>query len=85
MVDAFLLKLTLQGCVITADALFTQPSIAQQIVVGGGYYILPVKENQALTFEAIFEEWFATSAPYDLPNQVAHQCEKRHGRLTCGI
>lgn len=36
----------LAGRVVTADALLTQRAISQQVVDGGGAYLLPVKENQ---------------------------------------
>lgn len=36
----------LSGRVVTADALLTQRELSQQIVAGGGDYLLPVKENQ---------------------------------------
>jgi hypothetical protein len=36
----------LAGRLVTTDALLTQREIAQQIVDGGGAYLLPVKDNQ---------------------------------------
>lgn len=36
----------LAGRVVTADALFTQRAVCEQIVGGGGDYLLPVDENQ---------------------------------------
>lgn len=36
----------LAGRMVTADALLTQREICQQIVAGGGDYLLPVKDNQ---------------------------------------
>jgi hypothetical protein len=39
-------QIPLQGRVVTADALLTQREVCQQIVAGGGEYLLPVKENQ---------------------------------------
>ena len=36
----------LQGRVVVADALLTQGEVFQQIVAGGGDYLLPVKGNQ---------------------------------------
>ncbi len=81
VIDDFLLGLALQGRVVTTDALLTQHSVALQIVEQGGDYVLPVKENQPLTYEAI-ATWFEHPAPYDWPNGKARASEKRHGRLT---
>jgi predicted transposase YbfD/YdcC len=81
VIEGFLLALALQGRVVTTDALLTQHTVAMQIVEQGGDYVLPVKENQPLTHEAI-AYWFERPAPYDWPNGEARACEKQHGRLT---
>lgn len=78
----FLLGLALQGRVVTTDALLTQKSVAEQIIDQGGEYVLPVKGNQELTYEAI-EYWFDSPAPDEMPNGEAQMIEKQHGRLTC--
>ena len=36
----------LAGRLVTTDALLTQREVAQQVVAGGGDYLLPVKANQ---------------------------------------
>jgi len=81
VIDDFLLGLALQGRVVTTDALLTQHDVASQIVEQDGDYVLPVKENQPLTYDAI-AYWFECPAPYDWPNGEARVCEKQHGRLT---
>jgi len=81
VIDDFLVGLALQGRVVTTDALLTQHTVASQIVEQGGDYVLPVKENQPLTHEAI-AAWFERPAPYDWPNGEARVYEKGHGRLT---
>ena len=40
----------LEGRVVVADALLTQRAICEQIVAGGGDYLLPVKKNQATLY-----------------------------------
>jgi predicted transposase YbfD/YdcC len=80
-IEEFLLGLALSGCVVTADALLTQQKVTQTIVDQGGDYVLPVKENQALTYEAI-ELWFDAPAVDCLPHHIAEMTEKKHGRLT---
>jgi predicted transposase YbfD/YdcC len=80
-IEQFLLSLALRGRVVTTDALLTQQTVARIIVEHGGYYVLPVKQNQELTCKAI-ARWFAEPTPYDVPNRVAEMTEKGHGRLT---
>lgn len=46
-------KLNLNGCIVTADALNTQEKTIKAILKGGADYVLPVKENQKLTYEEI--------------------------------
>ena len=46
-------KLNLKNCVVTADALNTQVDIIKAILKGKADYVLPVKENQKLTYEEI--------------------------------
>ncbi|MDE2842525.1 MAG: ISAs1 family transposase [Chloroflexota bacterium] len=44
--QAVLGQIPLKGRIVVADALLTQREVCQQIVAGGGDYLLPVKENQ---------------------------------------
>lgn len=81
VIESFVLGLAVRGKVVTTDALLTQHTVAKIIIEHGGHYVLPVKHNQELTYQAI-QRWFAEPAPYDLPNQVAEMTEKGHGRLT---
>ena len=46
-------KLKLEGCVVTADALNTQVETIRAILKGKADYVLPVKENQLLTYTEI--------------------------------
>ena len=46
-------KLNLDGCVVTADTLNTQVATINAILNGHADYVLPVKENQKLTYEEI--------------------------------
>lgn len=48
-------KLNLKDCVVTADALNTQVDTIKAILKGKAEYVLPVKENQKLTYEEIKE------------------------------
>jgi hypothetical protein len=58
----FLLTLTLQGRIVTIDALLTQQDSAQLMVEQGGDYVLPVKANQP-GFRAGLETWFQWAGP----------------------
>ena len=40
------------GCIVTADALHTQTATAQAILEQGADYVLALKKNQGLTYEA---------------------------------
>lgn len=76
-----LLDLALERRVVTTDGLLTQKAVAETIVDEGGDYVLPVKDNQPATKEAI-AEWFAEApAPYEEANQTAQRVEKGHDRL----
>jgi hypothetical protein len=43
---ALVARLPLEGRLVTGDALLTQRVLCEQIVAGGGDYLLPVKDNQ---------------------------------------
>jgi predicted transposase YbfD/YdcC len=77
MMQDFLLTLTLQGRIVTTDALLTQAAIAQTIVEQGRDYILPVKENHP-TLRANLETWFSLAPP----EQSTQLVTKGHGRIT---
>lgn len=80
MMETVLLDLALEGRVVTTDALLTQQDVAATIVERGGDYVLPVKDNQPLTHEAI-RDWFDYTPPYEFRNQTAQRVEKGHGRI----
>jgi predicted transposase YbfD/YdcC len=73
--------LDLHGCVVSADALHTQPSWAQALVDRGGDYLLMAKRNQSELREAIAALFSQAPRPFLLPEQQAHSVDKQHGRL----
>jgi predicted transposase YbfD/YdcC len=78
--------LDLRACVVTGDALFTQESICEQIVLAGGDYVFPVKENQPTLRQAIADLFMpaAVSAGHSvisLPTQQTQTIGVGHGRL----
>lgn len=75
--------LALEGAVVTIDAMGCQTAIAAQIVVGGGDYVLAVKDNQPQLAEAL-RDFFATlNAPgYPKRDVSVHETlDKGHGRI----
>lgn len=57
-------KLQLEGCVVTADALNTQVDTIKAILKGKADYVMPVKENQLLTYTEI-KEYFEDKNLYE--------------------
>lgn len=80
---ALLAGLDLPGTVTTMDALLAQRALAQQIVDGGGHYLMVIKANQPETLGAI-AELFAN--PVWLPGEQGSEywrcvsSGKAHGR-----
>lgn len=74
----------LRGTVTTMDALLTQRAIANQIVGGGGHYLMGVKANQGELYLAT-EELFASPPWLVHEREANYRCytrvEKGHGRL----
>lgn len=66
--------LPISGKVVTADAMFTHRDFAEEVLQGGGDYVLPVKENQA-TLRADIALAFET--PEALSPSAA--CDSRKG------
>jgi len=75
--------LELCGCVVTIDAIGTQPDIAEKIVDAGGEYVLALKGNKALHHEQV--KLFFTDIETD--TATAGRCDyhktvnKDHGRI----
>ena len=77
-----LATLALSGCIVTIDAMGTQPNIAQAIRDRGADFVLSVKDNQPTLAESIrdFFEAFQT-APEKTPHGFDEVVEKDHGRI----
>lgn len=76
--------LALKGCIVTIDAMGCQTAIAQQIVAGGGDYVLALKENQPRLY-AHAVDWFDYAKQHDFRLVGKHDyCQtvsKGHGRI----
>jgi predicted transposase YbfD/YdcC len=76
-----LAPLALQGCVVSADALHTQPKWAKAVLERGGEYLLIAKGNQAELREAIALLFRQPPRPRLFPEGEAQTVDKAHGRL----
>jgi len=56
--------LVLEGRIITGDAAFCQRDVCQEIIDGGGHYVLSVKENQPELLREIASELAAEDAAF---------------------
>jgi predicted transposase YbfD/YdcC len=74
--------LALEGCLVTIDAMGTQPSIAQAIRDRGADYVLAVKDNQAHLCDSL-RDFFTLfqDAPEKTPHTFHETLEKDHGRI----
>ena len=80
-VPALLRQLELAGCIVTADALHCQKTIAREIVEADADYVLALKGNQATAHEEIktyLDDAVARSAP---ELAALTTVDKGHGRL----
>jgi predicted transposase YbfD/YdcC len=78
----------LRNCVVTGDAIFTQRTLCDQIVLAGGDYVLPVKDNQPALFQAIAELFMPPPVSVghsvvQLPEDYAQTVSSGHGRIEC--
>lgn len=81
-IPELLLTLALEGCIVTIDAMGTQPSIAATIRSRKADYILAVKDNQPKLAESIEQFWRDfQSAPHKPPHGFDETIEKDHGRI----
>ena len=70
--------LTLDGCIVTADAMHCQKATAQAIFGRGGDYVLAVKGNQKALLEDI---QLLLDDPEAAPDDVAQTVDGDHGRI----
>jgi predicted transposase YbfD/YdcC len=75
--------LDLRGCIVTIDAAGTQTAIAEQIVAGGGDYVLALKGNQKGLAEDVTRlfEWAHRIDFAELEHDHLRTVTKGHGRV----
>jgi len=75
-----LLKLlSIEGQIITIDAMGTQTAIATQIIESQGDYVLSVKENQGTLHEQLSESFYKVGAKVNA--QKSQSLDLDHGRI----
>jgi predicted transposase YbfD/YdcC len=80
-VKEFLTPVFLQGRILSADALYTQKQVCQEIIASGGEYLLLVKQNQPDLHEDLC--LFFGEPPLDcLDWRTETVSDKGHGRLS---
>jgi predicted transposase YbfD/YdcC len=79
--QALLQGLDLTGCVVSADALHTQPSWCHTILDHHGDYLVMAKRNQSELQQAIALLFSQPPRPRLFPEGTAQSVEKHHGRL----
>lgn len=82
-IPTLLNTLALEGCVVTIDAMGTQPGIARAIRERGAHYVLAVKDNQPTLAESMreFFDRFQVAPAQRTPHSFFESIEKNHGRL----
>ena len=81
-IPELLATLALEGCIVTIDAMGTQPNIAQAIRDRGAHYLLSVKDNQPTLADSMRDFFVAfQAAPDKTPHGFDEVVEKDHGRL----
>ena len=76
-----LARLDLTDQIVTIDAMGCQKAIAQQIVDGGGEYVLALKENQPTLWEDVQDAFAMADLLGPVPDSTATTVDKGLGRL----
>lgn len=82
-IPQLLAVLDLEGCVVTIDAMGAQKAIAQQIIAGGGDYVLSLKGNQGNLHQDVQQlfEWVRQIEFKDIAHEFHQTLEGGHGRI----
>lgn len=71
----------LQGAVVTFDAIHTQRATAEEVVTGGGAYVMIVKANQPNLLRAVAARFTKPNAFFQDAGQYFSQTNTGHGRV----
>jgi predicted transposase YbfD/YdcC len=82
-IPALLKVLDVSGCIVTIDAMGCQKAIAQQIVEQEADYVLALKQNHGLLYEAVVQQFQAArdTVSEESTLQAYDTEEKQHGRV----
>jgi predicted transposase YbfD/YdcC len=75
--------LDISGCIITIDAMGTQKTIAEKIIVANADYILSLKDNHPTLHKQV-KNWFETSLSLGFKGvdvNISQRVEKGHHRI----
>lgn len=81
VVPELLQALELAGCIVTADALHCQKTIAKEIIEADAHYVLALKGNQGQTFDEVKTFLDDAVSRADKALVFVETVEKGHGRL----
>lgn len=75
--------LDLNGCIVTLDAMGTQTAIAEQIISGGGDYVLSLKSNQPHLHEDVEQlfTWMSQQQFEGVAHEFLQTTHGAHGRI----
>lgn len=82
-IPALLQVLDLHGCMVTLDAMGTQKAMAQQIIEGGGDYVLSLKGNQGNLHEDVEQlfSWAQQQAFQAIEHEFCQTLDEAHDRI----
>jgi len=82
-IPELLRALSIEGCIVTIDAMGTQRDIAKQIIGQGANYVLALKENQGTLYQDVVEMFASAKAGTieELVLEDVRTIEKGHGRI----
>lgn len=82
-IPQLLAVLDLEGCIVTIDAMGAQKAIAQQIIEGGGDYVLSLKGNQGNLHQDVQQlfEWVRQMEFKDIAHEFHQTIDGGHGRI----
>lgn len=83
VIPELLKVLDLNGCIVTIDAMGTQKQIAQQIIEGGGDYVLSLKGNQGNLHEDVKQvfEYNRQIEFHNIEHEFQQTIDGAHGRI----
>lgn len=72
-----LCMLSLEGCIVTGDALHCNRPFAKTVLKRGGHYVLALKENQSKLFDAVAQR-FARAGKRSVAKRLEPSTHDRH-------